>query len=372
MEYITVSQAAEKWGISTRRVQILCGSDRIKGVVRFGPNWMIPADAERPEDGRGKSGGKKQTELTSVDMPLPRKTPFLYMSDLYTIPGSSAEVVEGLAYNPEAQALFEAEIAYSRGDIDKVYESASFLLNKHSGFYAIISAGMLLALCAIWKGDLEMWRRAKLHVSEARIKSEYDREIITLAITAVDSMLYDIKDFPEWFKIGCFEPLPKDALPAAKVYYAKYLYAAAHALATGEIRLDGVKGLTLMDMLPCTIEPMISQAKADETVIAEMYLRMTCAVIYYHSNKKEQALRHLDRAISLALPDRLYGFIAEYCRTLYALIEMRMMQIDENAWREVERLYKIYNAGWSKLHSRGTVSCRTHSSLFVPSLILVI
>ena len=35
MEYISVKEAAEKWGISERRIQRLCSEDRIKGVIRF-------------------------------------------------------------------------------------------------------------------------------------------------------------------------------------------------------------------------------------------------------------------------------------------------------------------------------------------------
>ena len=36
MQYITVKDAAEKWQVSTRRVQILCSQNRIKGAYRFG------------------------------------------------------------------------------------------------------------------------------------------------------------------------------------------------------------------------------------------------------------------------------------------------------------------------------------------------
>ena len=232
MEYITVSQAAEKWGISTRRIQILCGSDRIKGAARFGSSWMIPANSERPIDARSKA--KKQSGWQNIDMPMPRKTPFLHMTDLYSAPGSADALGESLADNREAQVLFRAEIAYSRGDIDKVYESANYLLKKHSGFYAVIGAGMLLALCAIWKGDIDMWRKAKVHIAEAPAKDDYDRDIISFSITAVDSVLYDVQNFPEWFKIGCFEPLHRDSMPAAKVFYAKFLYAVGYAVATKE------------------------------------------------------------------------------------------------------------------------------------------
>ena len=116
-----------------------------------------------------------------------------------------------------------AEVAYSRGEIDKVYESAKYLPNKHSGFYAVQSAGMLLAMCAVRK-----------------------------------------------------------------------------------------------------------------TVMSEIDLRLTCAAVYHSNGNDKEVIRHIDRALSLALPDRFYGVLAEYCRTIGTLIEARLKLIDENAYNEVK------------------------------------
>ena len=52
MEYIKVSKAAEKWGISPRRVRVLCAEGKIEGIVRKGKLYMIPANAVKPKDGR--------------------------------------------------------------------------------------------------------------------------------------------------------------------------------------------------------------------------------------------------------------------------------------------------------------------------------
>ena len=46
MDYLTVTQAAEKWGVSTRRVRALCANGEIDGVIRKGKLYMIPAGAE--------------------------------------------------------------------------------------------------------------------------------------------------------------------------------------------------------------------------------------------------------------------------------------------------------------------------------------
>ena len=53
--YMTVKQAAEKWGISDRRVRVLCAEGKVSGVMREGRSWMIPVDARKPEDGRFKA-----------------------------------------------------------------------------------------------------------------------------------------------------------------------------------------------------------------------------------------------------------------------------------------------------------------------------
>lgn len=51
-EFMTASQAAKKWNISQRRVQVLCLNGRIVGVFKLGENWAIPITAEKPVDGR--------------------------------------------------------------------------------------------------------------------------------------------------------------------------------------------------------------------------------------------------------------------------------------------------------------------------------
>ena len=47
MEYITANQASKKWGISQRRVQILCAEGRIPGVFKLGETWAIPEETKK-------------------------------------------------------------------------------------------------------------------------------------------------------------------------------------------------------------------------------------------------------------------------------------------------------------------------------------
>lgn len=52
MELMTSVEMAQQWGISSRRVAILCMEGRIDGAFKKGKTWLIPSDAEKPDDKR--------------------------------------------------------------------------------------------------------------------------------------------------------------------------------------------------------------------------------------------------------------------------------------------------------------------------------
>lgn len=63
MEYMSTAEAAAKWNVSNRRIQVLCAQGRIPGASRIGNIWAIPRAAEKPTDARVKSGRyKKNTQ----------------------------------------------------------------------------------------------------------------------------------------------------------------------------------------------------------------------------------------------------------------------------------------------------------------------
>lgn len=62
--YMTAKEAAEKWGISDRRIRILCSEGKIPGAFQEGRGWKIPIDAEKPADGRYRT---KESILAQID-----------------------------------------------------------------------------------------------------------------------------------------------------------------------------------------------------------------------------------------------------------------------------------------------------------------
>lgn len=347
MDMVTAAQMAEKWGLSLRTVQNLCKQGKIPGAQRFGTHWMIPQQTFRPPDGRRKGTGDSSTN----HRPLIRKSPFLDMTDLYCEPGTADQSIERLADYPEEQALFQAEIAYSRGQIDQVYAHAREFLASRSGFYAVIAGGMLLARTAVWKGDIRLWNEAHKHFFDAPCKNELDRDIVELTIAATDGVIRDTNRFPEWFSRGCFDNLPRDAHPAARVYYIRHLLIQAQEVAFGNLRMESINGFGMMRMLPLILEPMISQMVVDKIVMAEIQLRLLTAIAYRQCGDHTHAAEHLDKAILRCLPDGLFAPLVEYRNQLGLFLDDRLAMIDPEALKQVKLLHKQYLAGWTKLHN---------------------
>ena len=62
MEYMTLKEAGEKWGVTPRRVNYYCAGGRIHGAVKMATIWLIPKDAEKPVDMRTKQGKELKNE----------------------------------------------------------------------------------------------------------------------------------------------------------------------------------------------------------------------------------------------------------------------------------------------------------------------
>ena len=123
MEYITVREAAQKWGISVRLVQRHCAAGRVGGVQKFGGTWAIPAGAPKPQDPRRKGGkaaqacpppsGRQACGTSALLMPL-LNTAF--------VPGSCLRSIEAMQEGPQRE-LALAEYHYFRGEAQQAVQN---------------------------------------------------------------------------------------------------------------------------------------------------------------------------------------------------------------------------------------------------------
>lgn len=54
MDYMTLKEASEKWGVTPRQINYLCAGGRIPGAVKMATIWLIPKDVQKPQDKRYK------------------------------------------------------------------------------------------------------------------------------------------------------------------------------------------------------------------------------------------------------------------------------------------------------------------------------
>ena len=66
MDYMTLKEASEKWGVTPRQINYLCAGGRIPGAVKMATIWLIPKDAEKPADRRFKNTKNKSSREISV------------------------------------------------------------------------------------------------------------------------------------------------------------------------------------------------------------------------------------------------------------------------------------------------------------------
>lgn len=346
MQYITAAQAAEKWDLTVRRVQDLCRSNAIDGVVRWGRDWMIPADAHRPTDRRRRNTEQASHPRTQ----LPRKNPYLSMSNIYHVPGSADAVVKSYEQErPAAAKLLQAQIAYHRGNFDEASRLAEELLDGVCGHDLQIGCGLVLAPCALLRSDAEAWRRAEQCIRTAPCYGTRDKCAVDFWLASIHTLLRETKTFPIWFMRGDFTVLPGDSYPGARYYYLRYLYLIGHGYALGQHgQPDAQERLRLFT---CVAEPLISQNHKEGALVSEIYTRLLCACAYHDLGNDNRAISHLDIAIRLAVPDKLYMILAQYRRQLDFLMDDRLSEIDPSAVAPVRNLSKRFIAGWTEIHN---------------------
>jgi len=52
--YMSLKEASEKWGVSSRMINYYCSEGRISGAIKIGAVWLIPQNAEKSKDRQRK------------------------------------------------------------------------------------------------------------------------------------------------------------------------------------------------------------------------------------------------------------------------------------------------------------------------------
>jgi excisionase family DNA binding protein len=201
MDYLTAAEAAERWGVSQRQVQRLLSDGRVQGARQFGTRYLIPADAEKPEDLRRKRDAQPPNRLFDDFVDVINATYVLW-------PDDDPDRAAGLVRGERLRVLPEMSIAYLRGGFEQIIRSYDDI--EESGSVKLCAAHVAIA-AAINLGDYSLFMHIESYLRRVATDENVSPAVaayaeLGLASAYVSAAALDMT--PAWFKDGDFSALP--------------------------------------------------------------------------------------------------------------------------------------------------------------------
>jgi len=330
MDYITVRQAAGKWNVSMRQVQLYLKDNRVAGALRPGHDWLIPDNADKPEVSRRKKQSPPQKSLSSdlaeviaeASLPLPCYNPDAILDTV------SAE---------RLRLQYKAELAYLRGD----FELTKRCYQKTEGDdVSKLRASSVAIASAISTGDYILYKEIETYLKSI-IETNIDALMTTTAELSLDTAYVSAfapNMVSNLLKNGDFSVLPIQLRPTAAFFRAKYYM----CLGKFERALDIAQ--TALNF--CDTERGIS--------IRDIYLRIECAKACCGLNFTDRARRYLSDAVNIYLP---HGFITPFVEamtSLGGLLEQCLEREFQVYYDDIMRQWDYVSLNWVMFHNQFT------------------
>ena len=332
MDYITAREAAEKWGVSERRINQYCAEGRIPGAERFGGAWAIPAGAEKPGDPRKQKtqtappSAKQAPELFPGFMPL-MNTPFR--------PGSCKEAIARMEAGPKKDIAL-AEYHYFSGQAEKAMQETEGYLTAADGGIRL-SACLLFAYACLTMGRIDHARNALGEIRRT-LASGGETDPAARAMEAfvafAAAVLLHLPLPEEMPPAESFLPLLPPGLRAFALYVqAHYLY----------LKEDYANSAGM-------VEGALAMG-ASAYPIPAIYLHLVAVMDYMSLKATEKAQTHLLTAWEIARPDDLIEAFGEHHGLLGAMLEAAIKPDWPEDFKRIIDITYRFSSGWRRVHN---------------------
>ena len=332
MDYITVREAAEKWGVSERRINQYCAEGRIPGAERFGGAWAIPAGAEKPGDPRKQKtqtappSAKQAPELFPGFMPL-MNTPFR--------PGSCKEAIARMEAGPKKDIAL-AEYHYFSGQAEKAMQETEGYLTAADGGIRL-SACLLFAYACLTMGRIDHARNALGEIRRT-LASGGETDPAARAMEAfvafAAAVLLHLPLPEEMPPAESFLPLLPPGLRAFALYVqAHYLY----------LKEDYANSAGM-------VEGALAMG-ASAYPISAIYLHLVAVMDYMSLKQTDRARTHLLTAREIARPDDLIEAFGEHHGLLGAMLEAAIKPNWPEDFKRIIDITYRFSSGWRRVHN---------------------
>ena len=330
--YLSVREAAEKWGVSERRINQYCSEGRIPGAEKIGKSWVIPADAGKPGDPR-----KRKNQSVSHKPPnAPELFPgFMPLLNTRFEPGHCMETIEKMKAGPKKDIAM-AEYRYFSGQAEKAMQDTEVYLTSTDGAIRL-SACWIFAYSCLTVGRIDHARHALQEIQNTlaanRKTAPPVRAIESFAAFAAAVLLH--LPLPEEMPpMETFLPLLPPGIRAFALYVlAHYLY-----LKEEYGQSAGIVEATLA-------------MGADAYPISAIYLHLVAVMDYMSLKQPDRAQTHLLTAWEIARPDDLIEGFGEHHGLLGAMLEATIKSKWPEDFKRIIDITYRFSSGWRRVHN---------------------
>lgn len=330
--YLSIREAAEKWGVSERRINQYCSEGRIPGAEKIGKTWVIPADADKPGDPRKQK--KQPVSHTSPNVPdlfhgfMPLlNTPFE--------PGHCIETIEKMKAGPKKDIAM-AEYHYFSGQAEKAMQETEPYLISTDGAIRL-SACWIFGYSCLTMGRIDHAHLALKEIQNTLSKGEKNNPSVRAmeAFVAFAAAVLLHLPLPEKMPpMETFLPL----LPPGLRAFA--LYVLAHFLYLKE-EYGQSAGI---------VEATLAMG-ADAYPISAIYLHLAAVMDYMSLKQPDRAQSHLLAAWEIARPDDLIEGFGEHHGLLGAMLEATIKPKWPEDFKRIIGITYRFSSGWRRVHN---------------------
>lgn len=331
-QYLSIREAAEKWGVSERRINQYCAEGRVPGAQRIGKAWAIPSDAEKPGDPRKQKKQQvshkhpKSQEIFISFMPL-MNTPFE--------PGHCMETVSKMKTGPQKDIAL-AEYHYFSGQAEKaMQETEKYLTSSDRGIR--LSACWIFSYSCLTIGRIDHARRALQEIQNTLAysgKTTPPARAMEAFVSFGAAVLLHLPLPEKMPPTETFLPLLPPGVRAFALYVqAHYLYLKeeyAHSAGIAEASLS---------------------MGASAYPISAIYLHLVAVMDYMSLKQFKQAQSHLLAAWEIARPDDLIEGFGEHHGLLGAMLEATIKPKWPEDFKKIIDITYRFSSGWRRVHN---------------------
>ncbi len=334
-DYLSLREAAQKWGVSERRINQYCTEGRIAGAQRIGKAWAIPSNAQKPGDPRRmRQQGKIPPLQTSAGGRLNHANLMPLMNTAF-VPGNCQAAALAMTPGPRRDIAL-AEYHYFSGQPEAAAKEAEVYLTSPD-IGAKLSACLIYAYANLSLGRIPRARFALDELNAALASAGKESPEFRAAaafVASAGAVLLHLPMPDKLPEIESFLPLLPPGLRAFALYVqAHYLY----------LKKEYSKSAG-------TVEATLAMG-ASAYPIPAIYLHLVAVMDYMSLKQSEQAQGHLLTAWEMARPDDLIEGFGEHHGLLGAMLEAVIKpKWPEDFKRIIDITYR-FSSGWRRVHN---------------------